>query len=171
LRVGRPNEALHQTAAAILVPIDMIAFIAAAARGLGVSVVLAETTKVGVDINDLADRRRSIHASAWQWRPTVEVIRSLGLFDSERLDRLSKGIGEFNGEETRQLAQKLENEVLAHLRPGQRILYSGKITDEPDGGTFYRRPEELESNYSVDQEWLARFVGFCKSCQEGIYVS
>jgi hypothetical protein len=125
---------------------------------------------VGVDISDLRDRSRSLHANWWQWRPTVELIRTLGLFDGERLDHLSNGLGEFTEAEARQLAVTLEQQLLPTLRPGQRVLLDRAVTDVPDDGTFHRAPEEQHRNYSADYDWLVRFVAFCKE-SGGVYMS
>ncbi len=124
---------------------------------------------MGVDIDDLRDRGRSIHANWWQWRPTVELIRSLGLFDGERLDHLSDGCGEFTEAEARELAAALERRVLPGLQPGERVLLDGAVTQEPDDGTFHRAPQEQHRNYSAGYDWLVRFVAFCKE-SGGLYV-
>ncbi len=124
---------------------------------------------MGVDVVDLHDRSRSIHASWWQWRPTAELIRSLGLFDGKRLDHLSDGFGEFTQDEAQQMADALERQVLPGLQPNQRILLDGTATAEPDDGTFYRVSEEQRRNYSADYDWLVRFVAFCKEAG-GVYI-
>ncbi len=124
---------------------------------------------MGIDISDLRDRSRSIHANWWQWRPTVELIRSLGLFDGERLDHLSDGFGEFTEAEARQLAVVLEHQMLRGLQQGERVLLDGAVTAEPDDGAFHRGPEEQHRNYSADYDWLVRFVAFCRE-SAGLYV-
>jgi hypothetical protein len=124
---------------------------------------------VGVDIDDLRDRSRSIHANWWQWRPTVELIRSFGLFDGERLDHLSNGFGEFTSSEAHRLAEAIEDRVLPELMTGQRVLLDGSVTEDPDNVTFHRPSEEQHRNYSADYDWLVRFVAFCKR-SGGLYV-
>lgn len=124
---------------------------------------------MGVDIDDLRNRSRSIHANWWQWRPTVELIRSLGLFDGQRLDHMSEGFGEFTEAEAQQIADALERRVLPELRPGERVVLGGAVTAEPDDGTFHRAPAEQHRNYSADYDWLVRFVTFCKD-SGGLYV-
>ena len=124
---------------------------------------------MGVDIDDLHDRGHSIHANWWQWRPTVELIRSLGLFDNERLDRLSNGFGEFTAAEARQLATAIEEQVLPAIQPGEQVLLDGVVTATVDDGAFHRDPEEQRRNFSADYSWLQRFVMFCKE-SGGLYV-
>ena len=124
---------------------------------------------MGVDISDIRDRRHSVHANWWQWRPTVELIRLLGLFDGERLDHLSNGFGEFTESEAQQLAAALKRRVLSAMQPGERVSLGGAPTAEPDDGAFYRAPGEQHRNYSADYEWLARFASFCGE-SGGLYV-
>jgi hypothetical protein len=124
---------------------------------------------VGVDISDLGDRSRAVHANWWQWRPTVELIGSLGLFDDERLDHLSDGFGEFTQSEARQLAAALKRQVLPALKPSEQILIDGAVTADADDGTFHRAPGEQHRNYSADHEWLVRFIAFCEE-SDGLYV-
>ena len=125
---------------------------------------------MGVHIHDLSDPNRSIRANWWQWRPTVELIKSFDLFDEERMDVLSNGFGEFSADETQTIISRLEAFISSHLMPGDRLLLDGRVTSVPDDGTFYRTPSEQHQNYSADYVWLVNFVAFCKQC-EGIYVS
>lgn len=125
---------------------------------------------MGVDIADVRDRSRSLHANWWRWRPTVEVIRSLGLFDEDRLDHLSNGIGKFTEAEAQQIANALEQQVLPGVHQGQRVLLDGTVSNQPDNGIFYRTSEEQHRNYSADRDWLVQFIAFCKA-SGGLYVS
>src|SRR5690242_3019869 len=97
---------------------------------------------MGVVISYLHDREQVLFASWWQWRPTVELIRSLGLFDDDRLDLLSDGIGEFDATESVLIASHFAQHILPSIQTSQRFLLSGSITDDPDDGVFYRKPEE-----------------------------
>lgn len=124
---------------------------------------------MGVSIDDLRDRNRSVRCNWWNWRPTVELIRSLRLFDDHRLDMLSDGFGELTEAEAKQLAEGLERHVLPGLRPGQRVLLNGIVTEMPDDGTFYRDIAEQHKNYSAHYEWLVKFTEFCKE-SGGLYV-
>lgn len=124
---------------------------------------------MGVDIDDLRDRSRSIHTNWWQWRPTVELIRSLGLFDDERLDVVVEGIGEFNQEETHRIAELLELNVLPRVQANEQVLIDGSVTDVPDDGTFHREQEQQHRNYRANRDWLVEFIAFCKS-SNGIYI-
>ncbi len=124
---------------------------------------------MGVTIFHLHDREQVLFASWWQWRSTVELIRSLGLFDNDRLDVLSDGIGEFDASESTVIASHFEQHISPRIQPSQRFLLSGSITDELDDGTFYRNPEEQHKNYSVGRAWLIKFTEFCSS-SSGLYI-
>jgi hypothetical protein len=124
---------------------------------------------MGVEIKDLRDPNRSIHANWWQWRPTVELIRSVGLFDDERVGLLSDGFGEFTESETRQFVAALEQQRLPSIQSGQRFLLDRALTEKPEDGMFYRAPEEQHKNYSVDNSWLVQFIDFCTG-SGGLYV-
>ncbi len=99
----------------------------------------------------------------------MELVRSLGLFDDQRLDQLSNGYGEFTESEARQIAAALEQKVLPGLQADQRVLLDGTVVAQPDDGTFYRAPDEQHWNYSADYDWLVRFVAFCKA-SSGLHV-
>lgn len=124
---------------------------------------------MGVDIHDSEDHRCTIHSNWWQWRSTVELIRSLDLLNGPRLDLLSDGMGELTEAEARQIASAFERQVLPGLHPDQRVLLDGAVTTEPDDGTFHRVPVEQHRNYSADRDWLIQFVAFCNECR-GLYV-
>jgi len=124
---------------------------------------------VGVDIDDLRDRNRTIHANSWQWGSTVELIRSLGIFDGERLDHLSNGFGEFSAEEARRLGVALEQYLTPDLRSGERVHPDGTVTAEPDDYTFHRAPKEQFRDYFAHHDWLVAFIVFCKQ-SNGLYV-
>src|SRR5262245_50186242 len=125
---------------------------------------------MGVHIHDLTDGNVFLRANWWRWRTTAELIRRLEYFSDDRFDLLSDGLGELTVDEARLAADHLKTHVLARLSQGERIRLDGVITDIPDDGTFYRKPEEQHLNYSVDREWLADFVEFCNHCH-GFYVT
>lgn len=125
---------------------------------------------MGVHVDDLQDRSRGIRFSWWAWRPIVELIGSLELFDERRLENASNGFGKFTADEARQIAAGLEERVLPRLHPDQRVRMDGTATSEPDDGTLYRTEDTMHLNYSVPYEYLVRFVEFCKAA-DGLYVS
>ncbi|HEU4558822.1 MAG TPA: hypothetical protein VFS20_13270 [Longimicrobium sp.] len=125
---------------------------------------------MSVHVEDLRDRSRGEQFSWWTWRPIVELIGSLGLFDQRRLANASDGFGEFTADEARQIAAGLEERVLPRLHPDARVRLDGTATDEPDDGTFHRTADTMHLNYSVPYEDLVRFTELCKTA-DGLYVS
>lgn len=109
---------------------------------------------LGHDVSD------GVQVNAWDWRPTVELLRRGGLLDGETLDRMSaQGAGgRVDAEQARQIADYLDG-FLADLRPSQRVLLDGRITDEPR--TYELDEEDFTHNYSATYEWLDHFRQFC----------
>jgi hypothetical protein len=71
---------------------------------------------------------------------------------------------EVTEEEARAVASFLEEKILPSIKPGERIMLDGTITNIPDGGIFYREPSEQFKNYSAREEWLRLFANFCQKC-------
>jgi hypothetical protein len=120
---------------------------------------------MGVILADLKREDRAENCNWWNWRPTVELLRQSGLFDAERLELMRYNAGARVSEgEARAVAQFLEDRVLPALRPGDRVMLDGSVTDVPDDGTLYREPAEQFKNYSANEAWLRRFAAFCREC-------
>jgi hypothetical protein len=120
---------------------------------------------MGVILVDSQQDDRSENCNWWNWRPTIELIRSLGLIDDERLDLMGSNAGaEVTQQEAQAIGKFIAKRVLPGLRPGQRVLLDLTVTDAPDDGTFYREPGEQHKNYSATERWLRRFADFCKEC-------
>jgi hypothetical protein len=120
---------------------------------------------MGVTLCDLGRDDRSEDCNWWNWRPTIELLRLSGLFDEERLELMGCNAGvEVSEAEARAVAQFLEERILPAVRPDQRLLLDGSVTDEPDDGTFHREAGRQHENYSAHGEWLRRFADFCREC-------
>jgi hypothetical protein len=108
----------------------------------------------------------AVYCNGWNWRPTVELLRLSGLFDRERLEMMGyNGSTEVSEGEARAVARFMEENVLPALRPGDRLRLNGSITDVPGNGASCSKASELFKNYSETEEWLRRFVDFCKTCE------
>lgn len=120
---------------------------------------------MGVFVEDLENEEKFLKINWWNWRPTIEIIRTSDLIDNDRLELMgfSGGGPKITEEESRKLAVYFENNVLSQLKPGERVLYDFSITDKPDDGTFYRDEQML--NYSATYEWLSEFTDFLKECK------
>jgi hypothetical protein len=93
------------------------------------------------------------------------LLRLSKLFDDVRLEMMGyNGCAEVSEAEARSVAQFLEERVLIAVRPGDRVLLDGQITDVPDDFRFYRQPAEHAKNYSATEGWLRTFATFCRKC-------
>jgi hypothetical protein len=107
--------------------------------------------------NDIDDLR----VNSWCWGATVPLI--------QRSNILEPGVEIFGDrmvfaqpDSCLELADWLEKNVLADLVHGSRIKLNGEVTTEPDDNVIHR--DDLDENYSVDREWLLRFVSFLRKC-------
>ena len=119
---------------------------------------------VGFHLIDLADDEHYVAVNYWNWRPTLELIRSFRIIDDKRLELMStQCVGaEVTQQEATAIAHQLESGVLHSLPESGRVLLDSSVTSDPDDGTFYR-DDEVEKNYSASKEWLLKFSQFCRS--------
>lgn len=120
---------------------------------------------MGYDLTDRADEDRILFVNAWNWRPTVEIVRRAGLLDAPRLEGLVQQCSAtlVLADEARAIARHLREAVLPSLSTDARIRLDGRVTDEPDDGTLYRRPDEFDRNYGATRTWLESFAAFCEA--------
>ena len=117
---------------------------------------------------DYEDDKHEVKINAWNWRPTLEIIRTFNLFDEEKLEMLGcNGVGaSVTTEEAHEIGQRLRDNILPTLKPGERILHDLTITSEPREPHDFTRsypPEESLKIYSARYEWLKTFSEFCLS--------
>jgi hypothetical protein len=103
-----------------------------------------------------------VSVNAWNWRPTLELLRRSGILPEEELELMSfnGGGAQVTAEKALRVAEFLDG-YLAQLRPEERVTLDGAVTAEPDTGEFYR--DDLARNYSATFAWLGRFRDFCRS--------
>lgn len=106
-----------------------------------------------------------IDVNAWHWRPTLEIIETLGFADETRaiLMHYSGVTVEFSQDEARAIAQAIRARYLPRMGPDTRVAHDGSLTDEPDTVGFHR--DDLARNYSATRPWLQRFCEFCERCR------
>jgi hypothetical protein len=121
---------------------------------------------MGFIITDLADDKRVLFVNFWNWRPTVELIRSMEVVDSARLELMHlQCVGTTVSEdEARKIAQSLRAGVLTNLHGGERVELDLSVTSEPDDGVFHHGAD-FDRNYSASLDWLTRFAQFCLECR------
>ncbi len=112
---------------------------------------------------DLGSENYEFRANVWNWKTTLEIIKSFDLIDEGKLRQMSYTAtgAKFSKEEAQDIGEKIRDEILPKLEPNKRIFMDLSITDKPDDGTLYRDEDEQWKNYSADYEWLKEFSEFC----------
>jgi len=111
-------------------------------------------------ITDNKDESKEVTANAWNWGPTVEIIKQMNILDEERMEMIRFNCAtEVSSSEAKAIGNFIQDNVLSKLNPKERITYDLKTTAEPDDGTFHR--EDSAKNYSATYDWLKTFTQFC----------
>jgi hypothetical protein len=82
--------------------------------------------------------------NVWNWRPTLELIRSAELIDEENYERMSGNDGD--GQVDAQTAWKIADLIdltLSKMKPGDRLLRDLSITDKPERAIVFKTPEDI----------------------------
>ncbi len=121
---------------------------------------------MGFTIIDLEDQQKGLSVNFWNWRPTVELVRTLGVVDAERIELMHEQcLGVIITEaEARQIARGLQQGVLAGLEAGDRVRLDLSTTSDADDGTLHRDADS-DKNYHATREWLTKFAQFCNECR------
>ncbi len=107
--------------------------------------------------NDIDD----LNVNVGRWGATMPLIQQSNILEPE-VEIFGERTVDARMETCIKLADWLELNILTKLDVDSRIKQTGKITCEPDDGTFYR--DDLSENYSVDRDWLLQFVAFLREC-------
>ncbi len=112
---------------------------------------------------DLSSENYEFRANVWNWKTTLEIIKSFDLIDEGKLRQMNYTAtgAAISHEDAQAVGEKIQNEVLPKLAPNKRIFMDLSVTDKPDDGTLYRDEDEQWKNYSADYEWLKEFAEFC----------
>ncbi|MEU8251360.1 hypothetical protein [Nonomuraea sp. NPDC048916] len=106
-----------------------------------------------------------LKVNAWNWRPTLELLESSGILDTDTAALLGYNIAmELTGEQAQRIATFLDA-YLATTPAGGRVLLDGSITTDPDTFEFHR--DDIGRNYSATVAWLTRFRDFCRTATDG----
>ncbi len=112
---------------------------------------------------DLGSESFEFRANVWNWKPTLEIIKSLDFLSESKIRQMTynaTGV-KLDIEEAHLIGQKIRDEFLPKLAPNKRIFMDLTITDAPDDGTLYKDEDEQWKNYSAGYEWLKEFSDFC----------
>lgn len=112
---------------------------------------------------DLGAEGFEFRANVWNWKPTLEIIKSFDIVDEGKLRQMNYNAtgAKFSGEEARTIGEKIQAEILPKLEPNKRIFADLSITDTPDDGTLHKDSDEQWKNYSTNYVWLKEFSEFC----------
>jgi hypothetical protein len=88
---------------------------------------------MGIILADVERDDVGCQVNWWNWRPTLSMLQASGIFDADRLERMS-----FNGggvtvsaAEAARVADFLEQSVLPSINDGQEVKWDGHISGEP----------------------------------------
>jgi len=112
---------------------------------------------------DLGSEKFEFRANIWNWKPTLEVIKSFDIVDEGKLRQMSYTAtgATFSDEEAHTIGARIRDEILPKLEPNKRIFADLSVTDAPDDGTLHKDEDEQWKNYSASYDWLKDFSEFC----------
>ena len=107
--------------------------------------------------------------NAWNWRPTLELLRDGGLIDEGLFERMGTHgcIAEIDATTACRIADFIEAR-LSVIKPEQRVLYDLTITDRPKTPLIITpgtKTDEINAIdvYSASYEWLVKFRDFSRT--------
>lgn len=121
---------------------------------------------MGIDLFDRRTGEIIFSVNFWHYRAIVEAIRTLDVLSEATVDSLHasyQGNG-LSASQAKAVARALRRRLIPRLAPGERVLWGGGRTKEPDDGTYHRDPAEYHRNYSTNREVLEEFAECCENC-------
>ena len=112
---------------------------------------------------DLGAENFEFHANVWNWKATLEIIKSFDLVSDGKIKQMNynaTGV-KLEKDEAHLIGEKIRDEILPKLQPNKRIFADLSVTDAPDDGTIYKDEDEQWKNYSANHDWLKDFSDFC----------
>lgn len=112
---------------------------------------------------DLGAESFEFRANVWNWKPTVEIIKSFDIVDEGKLRQMSYNAtgATFSREEAQTIGERIRDEILPRLEPNKRMFSDLSVTDAPDDKTLFQDEDEKWKNYSASYDWLKEFSEFC----------
>ena len=111
----------------------------------------------------------SVMINAWNWRPTIVLLRDAKLIDEDLYDRMGT-----HGREAKvdaDMAFRFADFIdlrLRAMKPGERIRADLTTTDTPKKQVIFTPDTQIDQIdavdlYSAKYEWLVQFQDFCKT--------
>ena len=112
---------------------------------------------------DLGSENFEFNANVWNWKATLEVIKSLDIVSEGSVRQMTYNATGVKIEmnDAHEIGSRIRDEILPKLAPNKRMFSNLSITDAPDDKTLYRNADEEWKNYSVSHDWLKEFAEFC----------
>ena len=115
-----------------------------------------------------AKNGQSVQINAWNWRPTLELLRNAKIIDDETSEKMGiHGHGRVDAETARRIAEFLDLK-LKSMKPGERIRADLTVTAQPKKlAVFAPGGSEADIDavelYSTTYEWLLKFRDFSRN--------
>lgn len=109
-----------------------------------------------------------VKINAWNWRPTLELLRNAQLISDELSERM--GVHGCRAEIDIEMAGRIANFLetrLATMTPGERIKADLTTTDKPKKQVTFASNTKVSAIdavdlYSATYDWLLEFRDFCR---------
>jgi hypothetical protein len=118
----------------------------------------------------IPENGESVMINAWNWRPTIELLRDAKLIDEDLYERMGTFGREANVDAgmARRFADFIDLRLQA-MKPDERIGADLTTTDGPKKRVIFTSDTKLEDIdvvdlYSTKYEWLIQFSNFCRTC-------
>lgn len=112
-------------------------------------------------------RGEDLQINAWNWRPTLEFLRSENIIDAETFEKLgTHGAGGHVDADLANCIGLAIQRKLEAMHPGERIRGDLSVTSEPKKMVQFAdsSPIDAVDVYSAKYEWLVQFKDFCEHC-------
>jgi hypothetical protein len=118
----------------------------------------------------IPENGESVMINAWNWRPTIELLRDAKLIDEDLYERMGTFGREANVDAAmaRRFADFIDLRLQA-MKPDERIRADLTTTDRPKKQVIFTSDTKIEDIdvvdlYSAKYEWLIQFSNFCRTC-------
>ena len=114
-------------------------------------------------LHDLGAENYEFNANVWNWKATLEVIKSLDIISEGTVRQMgynATGV-KVEVDDAHAIGEKIRDLILPKLAPDKRIFADLTITDAPDDMQLHRDDDDQWKNYSATYESLKEFSEFC----------